>query len=279
MKRLLIVLSVSFFLLWEAPSFAVGLYDNDIFKGQETFSGKKGSRLGINISKTPEEELGNYPYNEKSNFQTVEQNNLYSQSREIFSKKRDREDQTRNKFNQFENNIEPAGVAPTIFTSSIRVVAAFLIVLSLMLITYYFVKKYLLKDGSLLGMEKQVKVISTNYLGSKKNITLVEIAGEVLVLGVTATNITMLTKIQNKEVLEKIKRKKERPLLKPPKFYFPFNLNNKKANKIKNKRNPSAFSKQLDKVTSNEGKTEKEDCSIAALNDLIQEKINKMKVV
>lgn len=279
MRRLLIVLSVSFFLLWEAPSFAVGLYDNDLFKGQETFSGKKGSRLGINISKTPEEELGNYPYNEKSNFQTVEQNKLYSQSREIFSKKRDWEDQTRNKFNEFENNIEPSDVAPTIFTSSIRVVAAFLIVLSLMLITYYFVKKYLLKEGSLLGMEKQVKVISTNYLGSKKNITLVEIAGEVLVLGVTATNITMLTKIQNKEVVEKIKRKKERPLLKPPKFHFPFNLNNKKANKIKNKRNPSAFSKQLDKVTSNEGKTEKEDCSIAALNDLIQEKINKMKVV
>ena len=98
--------------------------------------------------------------------------------------------------NKNEKNIASNNIAsPTFFSSSIKVVTSLTIVLSLILIIYYFVKKYLLKDGSLLGMDKQIKVISTSYIAPKNNITLVEVAGEILVLGVTTTNINLLTKI------------------------------------------------------------------------------------
>ena len=165
--------------------------------------------------------------------------------------------------NKDEKNIVSNSASPTLFSSSIRVVTALMIVLSLMLITYYFVKKYLLKDGSLLGMDKQIKVLSTTYIAPKKSINLVEVAGEILVLGVTAANINLLTKIENKEAVEKIKEKKESSLV----------------NWKKNKRTRSSFSRQLDAYTSKADGKEKKDSSIKVINRLIEEQIIKLKTV
>lgn len=235
---------------------------------------KKGNQLLISISKS-NADLLNEMYDNDLNLPTVVLEEHYDSPAELPSEAKYQEDlipiiydeTDKNKisldFNENENNMVSNNAGPTLFSSSLKVVTALMIVLSLMLVTYYFVKKYLLKDGSLLGMDKQIKILSTSYIGPKKSINLVEVAGEILVLGVTATNINLLTKIENEEIVEKIKGKKESSLV----------------NWKKNKQTRSSFSWQLDAYTSKADKKEKKDSSIKVINRLIEEKINKLKTV
>ena len=48
-------------------------------------------------------------------------------------------------------------------------------------------------------------MVSTNYLAPKKNISLVEVGGEILVLGISDQNISLLTRISEPERIEEIK--------------------------------------------------------------------------
>lgn len=66
------------------------------------------------------------------------------------------------------------------------------------------------------GPANPVKVVTTAFLGPKKNIAVVEVAGEMLVLGLTPASITFLSKIENKEAVEELKKLKDsrkRPFL------------------------------------------------------------------
>jgi flagellar protein FliO/FliZ len=233
-------------------------------------------------------DAANNGYEEKSNLLALNLDEHSSKPVELFSEKKELEKLKPVKFNEIDeskenlkignndNNLASNIAVPTLFSSSLKTVSALLIVLSLMLMIVYFVKKYLLKEGSLLGMDKQIKVLSTSYIAPKKSINLVEVAGEILVLGMTANNITFLNKIENKETIEKIKRDREKTLIKPS--FSSFAFNSIKSKKGIDKKIKSAFSKQLDICSERETRrTEKNANSIKALNSLIQEKIKKLK--
>jgi flagellar biogenesis protein FliO len=49
-------------------------------------------------------------------------------------------------------------------------------------------------------------VIANQYIGVKKNIALVEVPGSILVLGVSNDKISMLTKIEDREIIETIQQ-------------------------------------------------------------------------
>lgn len=49
-----------------------------------------------------------------------------------------------------------------------------------------------------------VRVLTTQWIAPQKYISLVEIGGELLALGISEAQITFLTKIENKEFLEKV---------------------------------------------------------------------------
>ena len=53
------------------------------------------------------------------------------------------------------------------------------------------------------GSDTGIRVLTSKLIAPQKYVSLVEIGGEVLALGVSAQQITFLTKIENKEVLEK----------------------------------------------------------------------------
>ena len=55
--------------------------------------------------------------------------------------------------------------------------------------------------------EQLIKVIASQYIGIKKNISLVEIPGSILVVGVSNENISLLTKIEDKVVLDVLQQK------------------------------------------------------------------------
>ncbi|MCC7202983.1 MAG: flagellar biosynthetic protein FliO [Nitrospirae bacterium] len=86
------------------------------------------------------------------------------------------------------------------FTGSvIKMVASLAIVLSVMFAIVFLVKKYLGRKIGLTGQDQKIKVLTSTYLGPRKSIALVEVAGEKIVVGVTAANITMLTKVGREE--------------------------------------------------------------------------------
>ena len=100
-------------------------------------------------------------------------------------------------------------LSPTIFSTALQMLAALGIVLGGLLVVFYFMKRVLRRDvrGS---KEQLVKVITSQYIGIKKNISLVAIPGSVLVVGISNDNISLLTKIDDKVVIDALRRKTAR---------------------------------------------------------------------
>ena len=50
-----------------------------------------------------------------------------------------------------------------------------------------------------------IRVLASHYIGLKKAISIVEIPGAILVVGVTADTIRLLTKIEDKTIIDQIR--------------------------------------------------------------------------
>lgn len=97
---------------------------------------------------------------------------------------------------------------PDIFSSSVKMFVGLSIILSIILLLSYFFKRYFLKNSNLLWKNRLVRVISTNHIGGKRDIALVQVGEELLLLGLSPHNISMLTKIEDKEIRDRIMGKK-----------------------------------------------------------------------
>ena len=92
-------------------------------------------------------------------------------------------------------------ISPTIFSTALQMLAALGIVLGGLLVVFYFMKRAF--RGNVNGSkERLVKVISSQYIGIKKTISLVEVPGSVLVVGISNDHISLLTKIDDKGILD-----------------------------------------------------------------------------
>jgi flagellar biosynthetic protein FliO len=95
--------------------------------------------------------------------------------------------------------------APEMLTGAFQMLTALGIVLGGLLLVFYFMKRYLKRNGR--GSNGQlIKVIANQYIGVKKNIALVEIPGSILVLGLSTDKITMLTQIEDKAIIQTIQQ-------------------------------------------------------------------------
>ena len=99
--------------------------------------------------------------------------------------------------------------APDMLSTAMQMLTALGIVLGGLLVVFYFMKRFLKRDvgGS---NEALIKVIASQYIGIKKNISLVEIPGSILVVGVSNDNISLLTKIEDKVVLDDLRQENAR---------------------------------------------------------------------
>ena len=104
-------------------------------------------------------------------------------------------------------------IYPDIIPTAIKMLTALGVVLGGMLVVYYFAKRILKRQvGN--SKEKMIRVLDSSYIGVKKNISLVEIPGAILVLGITNDNISLLSKIENQEIINGYKKvEKEKELL------------------------------------------------------------------
>lgn len=104
-------------------------------------------------------------------------------------------------------------IYPDIIPTAMKMLTALGVVLGGMLLVYYFAKRILKRQvGNSKG--KMIRVLESSFIGVKKNISLVEIPGAILVLGITNDNISLLSKIENQEILDGYKKvEKEKELL------------------------------------------------------------------
>lgn len=76
-------------------------------------------------------------------------------------------------------------------TTSGKLVLTGLVVSLMLAMAYYFVRKY--KTSNKINKSNmQIKVLSQHYLGPKKSLAIVRVAGESVLIGVTDTNISMI---------------------------------------------------------------------------------------
>jgi flagellar protein FliO/FliZ len=106
-------------------------------------------------------------------------------------------------FLKFKEPVAPE--PPSLLASGWKMFYTLAMVLALMFFIFYVFKKVVLKNSALGGNERLIKVLSSGYLGPKKTVTVVDVAGEVLVLGISDGNISLLTQIHDDERIEKLR--------------------------------------------------------------------------
>jgi flagellar protein FliO/FliZ len=99
----------------------------------------------------------------------------------------------------------PTGKPIELVPSSMKMFSMLALVLGIIFLLFFGFKKFVLKNTVFGGGEKLVNVLGTGFLGPKKNIVLVEVAGEVLVLGISQDHIALLTSITDTEKIADIK--------------------------------------------------------------------------
>jgi len=97
---------------------------------------------------------------------------------------------------------------PDLLSTVLKMITALVIVLGGLFIVFYFLRRILKRDVGGSG-EKLIRVLASSYIGVKKNISLIEVPGSILVIGVTSDNICLLTKIEDEEILNRFKRPEE----------------------------------------------------------------------
>lgn len=89
----------------------------------------------------------------------------------------------------------------------VKAVLTLAFVLGLIGVSLYALR-YWMRKGGRAGAAKRrapVRVLTTTFLGNKKNLSIVEVTGEILVLGITPTSITFLTKIEDPAAVEELR--------------------------------------------------------------------------
>ena len=148
----------------------------------------------------------------------------------------------------------PTGKPIELIPSSLKMFSMLAVVLGIMFLLFFGFKKYVLKNTMFGGGEKLVNVLGSGFLAPKKNIVLVEVAGEVLVLGMSQDNISLLTNITDPEKIEEIKSKGGKGG-----SGLNWNLGNRQAEEAKASRGKAEFSNYMKQFSGtekiNKGKT------------------------
>jgi flagellar protein FliO/FliZ len=80
--------------------------------------------------------------------------------------------------------------------TGLRTVAMLSIVLGLLVLVLYLMKRFLFVNRGAKG-DLLIKILSSSHLSPKERIEVIEVSGERLVLGITPGSITFLTKLND----------------------------------------------------------------------------------
>ncbi len=108
--------------------------------------------------------------------------------------------------------------------SLLKMVSALAVVLGVMLAGLWAVRRFMNKTGANVDDGRMIRVLSTRYLGPKSSILLLDVLGSVIVVGVSGTQMTLLTTITDEDSLERLRsaspvESAARPFLDPVSLY------------------------------------------------------------
>lgn len=93
---------------------------------------------------------------------------------------------------------------PEILPSLLQMLASLVVVLGGLLLTLWFFKRFVqARAGSV--NNRLIRVLASSTIGLKKTITLVDVPGAILILGVTGDRISLLARIEDPETMRKIR--------------------------------------------------------------------------
>ncbi|MCD6154019.1 MAG: flagellar biosynthetic protein FliO [Syntrophobacterales bacterium] len=95
--------------------------------------------------------------------------------------------------------------SPELFPSLLKIISALAVTVGAMIVVTYLFKKIMKKTGAGISNEDLIKILSVKYMGPKSNIMLIDVLGNIMVIGVSSGGISMLTEIVNSESLEQLK--------------------------------------------------------------------------
>jgi flagellar biosynthetic protein FliO len=97
------------------------------------------------------------------------------------------------------------GSAPGLPETAGKMFSSLALVLGVMFLVFFLFKKFVFKNGLMGGNTQTIKVLGTGIIGPRKSVSLVEVAGEILVLGISNDNISLLSKVDDEEKIEELK--------------------------------------------------------------------------
>lgn len=95
--------------------------------------------------------------------------------------------------------------APNLISALLRTIASLLVVLAIVALGIYAFKK--LKGKEIYSDGKPLSVLHKLPVGSKEFICVVEIGEQVLIVGVTSNYISLLSKVEDKDTIDKLRTK------------------------------------------------------------------------
>ncbi|MFQ5579252.1 MAG: flagellar biosynthetic protein FliO [Nitrospiria bacterium] len=84
-----------------------------------------------------------------------------------------------------------------LFPSLFKMLSALLLVLGIIVLAAYGAKRFFGPQLGRFRSQSLIQVLATSYLGGKREISVVEVGEEYFVVGVTANNISLLTRLNN----------------------------------------------------------------------------------
>jgi len=108
------------------------------------------------------------------------------------------------------NLVETATLTPPdLYSAGVKTFSVLFIILAIILTAFYLIKRFWSKGSGFMGNNQWIRVIAATYIAPKKMVALVEVAGEILVLGLTGNHIIMLTKVTNQQIIPHLKTSQE----------------------------------------------------------------------
>jgi flagellar biogenesis protein FliO len=90
--------------------------------------------------------------------------------------------------------------APDLTISTLKMIGSLILVLAILWFVYRWTRNNL-AAGRAQGRGRLIQVIGNHYLGVKKSISIVQLPGSILVLGVSADRINLLQRIDDPDLI------------------------------------------------------------------------------
>jgi flagellar protein FliO/FliZ len=92
-----------------------------------------------------------------------------------------------------------------VFASVVKMISSLAVVLGLMVAAAYVLKRVFQRVGTVQSDGGLVRVLSTHYLGPKNSVMVMEVLGNIMVIGISNNQMSLLATISDPEAVEKLR--------------------------------------------------------------------------